>query len=81
MNRSDMTRFIRNIKETQDDEISCSECFEQVSDYVDLEIAGEDAAKKMALAKQHFVQCRVCREEYETLLELARQEAANDKSS
>ena len=65
-------RIMRNILHTQDDEILCSECFDQVSDYVDLEFAGEDAAQKMPHLKQHLDQCCVCREEYETLLELAR---------
>lgn len=62
---------MRSVSETREDEISCTECFVQVSDYVDLEIAGEDAAQKMPLTQQHLDQCRVCREEYETLRELA----------
>jgi predicted anti-sigma-YlaC factor YlaD len=80
MKQSKFERIMRNVYETRDEEISCTECFDQVSDYVDLEIAGEDAAQKMPRAKQHFDQCRVCREEYETLLDLARLEAAKDDS-
>ncbi len=71
MRQSKFQRIVRSLIETQDEEISCSECFDQVSAFVDLQVAGENAAKKMPRAKQHLDQCRVCREEYETLLELA----------
>ncbi len=81
MKQSKFERIMRSVYETQDEEIACSECFDQVSDYVDLEIAGADAAKKMPRAKQHLDQCRVCREEYETLLDLARLETAQDQST
>ena len=81
MSQSKFERIIHSLIETREEEISCSECFEQVSNYVDLEIAGEDVAKKMPQTRQHLGQCRVCREEYETLLDLARLEAAKDASS
>ncbi len=72
MKQSQFERIMLSLIDTQDEEISCSECFAQVSDYVDLEIAGENPAQKMPALKQHLDQCRVCREEYETLLGLAR---------
>ena len=34
-------RLLRQLQETQDHELSCSECFDQLSDYVDLELAGQ----------------------------------------
>ncbi len=76
MNQSKFERIIRSIHETREDEISCSECFDHLSTYVDLEIAGADAAKQMPYVKQHLNQCRVCREEYETLFDLARQQVS-----
>ncbi len=80
MNQSRFERILHSIHETQDDEILCSDCFDQISDYVDLEIAGKDAEKRMPRLKQHLGQCRVCREEYQVLLDLARQQAAEDNS-
>ena len=80
MNQSKFEWTIRRIYETRDDEISCSECFDYLSTYVDLETLTADAAKQMPHVKQHLNQCRVCREEYETLLDLARQEATLDHS-
>ncbi|MDE3090381.1 MAG: hypothetical protein KGJ80_13450 [Chloroflexota bacterium] len=76
MNQSRFERIIRSIHDTRDDEILCSDCFDHLSDYVDLEIGGGDAPKQMPRVRQHLIQCRVCREEYETLLDLARQDAA-----
>lgn len=81
MNPSKLERLLRSIHETRDDEILCSECFDRLSDYVDLEIGGENAPKQMPRVKQHLGQCRVCREEYETLLDLARWQATQDASS
>jgi hypothetical protein len=64
-------RLLRQLQETQDQELSCSECFEQLSDYVDLELAGQPVAEHLPLLRQHLTQCGVCREEYQVLRELA----------
>ena len=63
--------WLRNIYETQDEEISCTECFDLVSRFVEREISGEDVATKLPQVKQHLDQCRACRDEYEMLLDLA----------
>jgi len=67
-------RWLQNIYHTQDEEISCSECFDSVSHFVEVELSGEDAVAKMPKVKQHLDQCRACREEYEALRDLARLE-------
>ena len=63
-------RWLQNIYHTQDREISCSECFDLVSHFVEVELAGRDAAARMPQLKQHLDQCPACREEYETLRDL-----------
>jgi hypothetical protein len=63
-------RWLKNIYATQDEEISCSECFDQVSHFVELELAGEDATAIMPQLKQHLDQCPACHGEYETLRDL-----------
>lgn len=65
-------RLLRQLQETQDQELSCSDCFDQISDYVDLELAGQPVAERLPMLRQHLVQCGVCREEYQVLRELAR---------
>jgi hypothetical protein len=72
------SRWIKQVRDTQDEEINCSACLEQISDYVDLELATGDAARAMPQVRQHLNQCQVCREEYQVLRELARLEAVGD---
>jgi len=74
LKRNRFERWLQNINNTQDEEISCSECFDAVSHFVDVELSGQDAAAKMPQLKQHLDQCAACHEEYETLRDLARLE-------
>lgn len=68
-------RLLRSIADTDDDEIACVECFDLVSQYVDLEVAGMVSDQTLPRLTQHLQQCGVCREEYEVLRDLARLEA------
>ena len=81
MNRDRFERWLRNIYETQDEEISCTECFDLVSRFVELEASGQDAAAKMPQVKQHLNQCPACRAEYETLRDLRRLEEKGEMPS
>ena len=67
-------RWLQKIYHTQEQEISCSECFDQVSHFVEVELSGKDAVAEMPQIKQHLDQCPACREEYETLRDLQRLE-------
>ena len=81
MDRSRFETWLRNIFETHAEEISCTECFELVSRFVELEISGQDAAAEMPHLKQHLNQCRACRDEYETLRDLRRLEENGEMPS
>jgi len=70
MKKDRFERWLQNIHNTQDDEISCSECFDRVSQYVEVELSGADAVAEMPQVKQHLDQCPACRVEYETLRDL-----------
>jgi len=72
MNRERFDAWLRNIYDTQDVEISCTECFDLVSRFVELETSGRDAAAELPQLKQHLEQCRACLDEYEMLRALAR---------
>lgn len=74
MKRERFENWLRNIYETEEEEISCTECFDLVSRFVELEASGENAVVKMPQVKQHLNQCQACRDEYETLRELRRLE-------
>jgi hypothetical protein len=67
-----LERLLRLIADTREQELSCTECFDQLAPYVDAEADGRDAAAVMPALAQHLRQCGVCREEYETLRDLAR---------
>lgn len=70
MESNRLQRWLQNIYNTLDEEISCTECFEAVSHYVELEVSGGEPAVIMPKVKQHLSQCAACREEYETLRDL-----------
>jgi hypothetical protein len=81
MKRERFESWLRNIYETQDEEISCTECFDLVSGFVELEVAGQDAAARMPQLKQHLNQCQACRNEYEALRDLRLLEEKGDAPS
>jgi predicted anti-sigma-YlaC factor YlaD len=73
----DPSRFemvLERILKTEEEELDCSECFDSVSAYVEGLLGGEPQTGQMRRVKQHLEQCRVCREEFETLYELTRWE-------
>jgi len=70
MKKDRFERWLNDIYTTQEDEISCTECFDQVSHYVELEFSSQDAAAAMPQVQQHLQHCRACREEYEALHDL-----------
>ncbi len=74
MKSDQFERWLHNIYSTKDEEISCSECFDLVSHFVEVELSVEDAVAKMPQLKQHLDQCAACRQEYETLRDLGRLE-------
>ena len=74
MNWTQLERLMRLVARTADEELSCDACFELLPQYADLEGSGE-APTCLPLFRHHLEQCAVCREEYETLRELAQLEA------
>ena len=74
MEPSAVRRLLKSIAETEEHEISCTECFATVSRYVELGSAGLTDAS-FAPLRQHLAQCGVCREEYEVLRALVHLDA------
>jgi hypothetical protein len=52
-------------------EVGCDACFDELDRYVDLEIAGRDADAAVPGLRAHLAGCPACREEHESLRELA----------
>ena len=59
-----------------DPEVSCEECFELLDQYVDLEVAGEDADARLPGMRAHLEGCPACHEDHESLRGLV---AATDR--
>jgi len=60
--------LVRGILTARPDELGCDECFDQLDRFVELELAGKDAAAAMPLIQDHLNRCSPCREEFEALL-------------
>jgi uncharacterized protein with PIN domain len=71
MNPPTFDRWLAQILATEENELSCSDCFDSLSEYVERELAQSAPDARMRQLGQHLAQCRVCREEYEMLRELA----------
>jgi hypothetical protein len=66
-----LQRLLRAVAVTQDAEIDCTTCLEEVPAYVDRELAGADAAREMPDLHLHLALCGDCFEEYVALRDLA----------
>jgi hypothetical protein len=52
-------------------ELSCEDCFEELDRYVDLTLAGRDPDVAVPGMRAHLHGCPACREDFESLLDLA----------
>ncbi len=59
-------------------EVSCEECFERLDEYVELELAGEDADARVPGMAAHLEGCPACHEEHESLRELVLADRSRD---
>jgi len=67
-----LKRIVRSVLATRPDEIGCDDCFEQLDRFVELKLAGKNAAEAMPLVQDHLDRCPDCREEFEALLAVLR---------
>jgi hypothetical protein len=67
-----LKQLVRNVLSARPDEIGCEECLEKLDRFVEMELAGKNAAEAMPLVHDHLARCRECREEFEALLEALR---------
>ncbi|HEY3018549.1 MAG TPA: hypothetical protein VGJ32_00060 [Solirubrobacteraceae bacterium] len=51
-------------------EVTCEQCFELLDEYVELELAGEDADARLPGMREHLQGCPACREDHESLRDL-----------
>jgi predicted anti-sigma-YlaC factor YlaD len=73
MDKKKLDHWINKIVTTEPEEISCSECFDRISEYVDDELDGKTMIASMRQVRHHINMCQVCREEYELIHDLAKE--------
>ena len=62
--------FLRILEDVREEEISCTEIFAKLDEYVEREVSQKDAAQLMPLIREHLDICPECCEEYEALLDV-----------
>ena len=68
LDRKELKKLVRAALETGENELGCEDCLDQVDNFVELELAGLDAAAAMPLVHNHLQKCGDCHEEFEALL-------------
>jgi hypothetical protein len=71
MDMTDEHHLIRGMLGPDGPELTCDECFEQLDGFVEAELAGRDADAAHPGMRAHLHGCPACREEHDSLLELA----------
>jgi hypothetical protein len=57
-------------------EVTCDECFELLDTYVELELAGEDADRRLPGMRAHLQGCPACDEDHESLRDFVQLQAS-----
>ncbi len=68
VHRADLERLLGPAGE----QVTCERCFDLLDEYVDLEVRGHDADRRVPGMRTHFEGCPACREEHDSLLALVR---------
>ncbi|HKP91586.1 MAG TPA: hypothetical protein VJT75_16590 [Thermoleophilaceae bacterium] len=71
MSDAERDSAIRRVLGPAEPELLCDGCFEKLDEYVDLELRGQAADERIPGMRPHLEGCATCREEYESLRELA----------
>lgn len=61
-------RLLMAVQKTKPEEIGCDDCFEELQEFVELKLAGNNMEDAMPLVKDHLDRCKDCNEEYRVLL-------------
>jgi hypothetical protein len=62
--------ILRVLDEVPVEEISCSELYTKLDEYVEREVDQKDASYLMPVIREHLDKCPECCEEYEALLDV-----------
>ena len=71
MNRHKNDNTLKRLLGPAEREVLCDECFERLDEYVELELQGEPADERIPGLRAHLEGCPACREDHQSLRELA----------
>ena len=74
--RPELRQALGRLLGPKEPEVGCDECFALLDQYVELELAGEDADAAVPGLRAHLEGCPACREEHESLRALVGGEQA-----
>jgi hypothetical protein len=74
--RPELRQALGRLLGPKEPEVGCDECFALLDQYVELELAGEDADAAIPGLRAHLEGCSACREEHESLRALVGGEQA-----
>jgi hypothetical protein len=74
--RPELRQALGRLLGPEEPEVGCDECFALLDQYVELELAGEDADAAIPGLRAHLEGCSACREEHESLRALVGGEQA-----
>ena len=63
-----LKRIMQGILTSDPHEIGCDDCYDHLDVYVEMLIAGQNAAEAFPRIAEHLQRCGNCREEFEALL-------------
>lgn len=67
----DTTAVLERLLGPTGEEVSCEVCFERLDEYVDAQLAGEDADAQVPGMSEHLGGCPACHEDHESLRAIA----------
>ena len=62
-------KILKSVEMTQESEMGCEDCFDQLDKFAELQLQGKNAAEAMPLVEDHLNRCGACREEFEAFLD------------
>ncbi len=74
--RPELKQALGRLLGPNEPEVGCDECFALLDQYVELELAGQDADSAIPGLRAHLEGCPACREEHESLRALVGGEQA-----
>jgi hypothetical protein len=67
-----LPQWLERLLGPDEPQLGCDECFVQLDRYVELELAGVDAARGNPRMRAHLDGCPACKEEHDELLSFLR---------